>query len=168
MAKRKKQKFNNLDLIAIVLTVATLVMLFLPNLVYDFTVNVNLGGFGQYNGGEVEKINGIKAIFGFGPEDSETKYTLFSFLSLLAYLLPIGALVLTKLFKNKLGNILALACFAASAVFFFILPSFVVYAEDVVGVLAYQKVGATLGVGAIIAGILSSLNALLTLLKIAK
>ena len=55
MAKRKKQKFNNLDLIAIVLTVATLVMLFLPNLVYDFTVNVNLGGFGQYNVGEVEK-----------------------------------------------------------------------------------------------------------------
>ena len=167
MAKRKKQKFN-LDLVIIALTVVTLAMLFLPNLVYDFTVKVNLGNLGQINGGEIQKINGINAIFGFGPEDSEVKYTLFSLLSLLAYILPIGALILSGLFKNKLGNILALACFVASAVFFFILPSSVVYAEDVLAALAYQKVGATLGIGAIIAGALSSLNALITLLKIAK
>ncbi len=167
MAKKKKQNIN-FDLITLVLIVATLVMLFLPNLVYDFTVNINLGNLGQYSGGELQKFNGIKAIFGFGSEDGEVKYTLFSLLSLLAYLLPIGAVILVNLFKGKLGNILALACFVASAVLFFILPSFVVYAEEVLGALAYQKVGATLGIGAIIAGALSCLNALITLLKIAK
>lgn len=167
MAKRKKQKFNNLDLIAIVLTVATLIMLFLPNLVYDFTTKIELGGL-SYKGGDLQKFNGIKAIFGFGPEDSETKYTLFSLLTLLAYLLPVGALLIRYLLKNKLGNLLALACLVASAVFFFILPSSVVYAQDVVGALVYEKAGATLGIGAIIAGVLSCLNALLIVLKIIK
>lgn len=163
MAKRKKQKFNNLDLIAIVLTVATLVMLFLPNLVYDFTLKV-----GQFTGGEIQKFNGFKAIFGFGPEDSETKVTLFSVLTLLAYLLPIAGVLLSYLLKSKLGNLLTLACFVASAVLFFIMPSLVVYAESVIGVAVYKNVGATLGIGAIIAGVLSCLNALLSAFKIVK
>jgi hypothetical protein len=74
----------------------------------------------------------------------------FSFMTLVAYLLPIAGIVLL-IFNNKLLNIVSTICFVVGAVLLFLIPSFVVLAES--SILTLYT--ASLAVGAILSAVFS-------------
>jgi len=155
MAKKKKNNFiNTYSVFAILLlTVATVCMMFLCSVNY----------VGKIAGSQIQ-VTGLQAIFGWSSEN--LVFSSFNIMILLTYLLSIGGLVLSLMFKKggMLINLIILACFVVSAVFFFITPSFMVLTDA--GKLATAIHTATLGVGSIIAGIFSIINALIITAKI--
>lgn len=155
MAKKKKSK-NILKsyggFAVLVLTVATFTMLFLTNVKYDFIAGIT-------------EVNGLSAVFTWKLTDIDMVLSGFNILALLAYVLPISALVLSLLFgKGKFINIIVLACFVISAVFFFIIPATMPLTE--IGKSTVALADAKLGIGAILGGTFSVLSAVVTLLKI--
>ena len=160
MAKKKKSASafaQYSGFIALVLTIVTIVMFFLPNVMFKQDIII----------GEVkETITGLQAAFGWSEtKGSVTVTTLnFSILNTLAYVLPIAGVILMLLFKkSKLFNFIALACFVVSAVLLFIAPTTLVYANEIAAAL---KEVASLAYGAIVAGVMSILSALVVLGKL--
>ncbi len=158
MAKKKNNllktinKFTGIVLLAI--TVIVIVMGFLPNVVYT-----SLGKSTSYSG--------FNAMFGWAKGDGNfsVAFTSFSFMNMLAYLLPIAGLVLALVFGNsKLLALIPIACYIVGAVFLFLVPSFIVYTDVGGGLTALITV--SLGYGAIIAGIMSIIGALWLIIKL--
>ncbi len=152
MAKKKSKsktnaKTGNIILFVIfIFTVATLCMSLLTNVSYPAII------------GDDVTITGLDVVFGWKTEllGKTIEISSFSVIGLLAYSLPVLGLITALLFnKSKFLSIIPLACFIASAVLLFLIPNFVVFGAEQVN----QYVNASLGLGAIIAGALSSLNA---------
>lgn len=101
-------------------------------------------------------LTGFEVIFGSSEKvlTKEVVYTSFSFMNLIAFILPLAGGILL-LFKNKLLNFISLACFVVGAVLLFLVPSFVV-TEFFIAKLYTSS----LAVGAILAAITSILGAM--------
>ncbi len=154
MAKKKNFFSAYGGAIILLLTVATFIMLFLTNVKYVEGVL-----------GTAVETNGLSAVFTWKNADTDIVLSGFNILALLAYVLPIGALVFSLLFgKGKIMNVIVLACFVASAIFFFLMPSTMPLSDA--GKLVLMGRDATLGIGAILGGIFSAVSALVTLLRI--
>lgn len=152
--KRKNKGINKiLSFIPIVLSIVVIGLMFLD--VVKFT--------GKLLGSEIT-YSGFNVIFGL-TEKSEvlgatikTEILGFSILALIAVILPfVGACV--QMSKNKLVKLIAFIVTIIGAVLIFIMPSFVVFATDVVA-STHSVYTASLAVGGIIAGIVASIQAL--------
>ncbi len=141
MAKKISQKVD----LSAVLRIVALVMGAVA-LCFAFLAGVKFTG--KLVGTEVT-VTGFEAMF--GKEDLLG----FSFMTMIAFLLPVAGGVLI-MFKSKLLNIIATACFLVGAIFLFIVPSFVVLVEGSL----FSAYTASLAVGTILAAIMSILATL--------
>lgn len=152
MAKKVKAKKGQIiDLVVLLLGIAAICMMFLTAVNYTERI---LSTVTAYAGTAVV----------FGNEDSGLA---FSFMAMLPYLLTLIGVVLVvlKLFNVFDLELVAFIAFVVAAVFFFITPSFVVFANQNIGD-AMLKVGSfSLGVGSILAGVFSALSGLAILAK---
>ncbi len=104
--------------------------------------------------------NGWETTFGKKEEVMGIKVTMlkFNFMGLLTIILAIVAMVALAISvkkANKIAAIVSIACFVVAAIFFFCTKSFVLSANDWKDAADYAK----LGVGAILAAILSLVSA---------
>lgn len=143
MAKKKSKNSVKIELslvlriVALVLGVAAVCFGFLQSVSYT----------GKLLGTETS-LTGFEVMFG------KEKYASFSFMTFVAFLLPLAGGVL-MVFKNKLLNIIALVCFVVGAVLLFLVPNFVVLVENsLLG--AYTS---KLAVGSILSAVASILGA---------
>ncbi len=162
MAKKKTGKISVGTIvagIAILLGIAAIVMMFVPQLNYQSATGLVKG----------DPLNGMQITFGYSTEvlgSTVTKLD-FSFMNLLTYILALVGIVFAVLaLMGKLGKIapiVAAAAFIVSGVFFFCAEQFmVVHVGDLTGDAAQKVSDAfkelyTLGAGAIVGGILSIL-----------
>lgn len=151
-----KKYSKNVPLIALLLGLIASAMIFLPALKYPDVDTTYTG---------IQVATGV-TIFNLGPiVDGKIP---FNFLALLAFVLPaIAGLVMFTTPKNAL---LSIIFFIAAAVLLFILPTYIV-----INVTAFGGSGVTdididwvLQIGAIVAGSLSVLGAVLVLLGMNK
>lgn len=154
MAKKKnKLNFKFLYLVACVLGIVAVCMIFLqavkiPDIKTGYgTVEIETG------------YTGLQVVFGNKVEG--VSELLFSFMALLPYLLMIGGVVLSALKitgkgKNGILDFVSIGLFVAAGVLMFITPSFVVFADTVLGKTA-ALIEYKLSIGAILAGIFSIL-----------
>lgn len=151
-----KKYSKNVPLIALLLGLIASAMIFLPALKYPDVDTTYTG---------IQVATGV-TIFNLGPiADGKIP---FNFLALLAFVLPaIAGLVMFTTPKNAL---LSIIFFIAAAVLLFILPTYIV-----INVTAFGGSGVTdididwvLQIGAIVAGSLSVLGAVLVLLGMNK
>ncbi len=143
MAK-KKSKSSKVDL-SLVLRVVALV-LGVGALCFGFLASVKFTG--KILGTE-PTLTGFEVMFG------KENLVGFSILTLVAFVLPLAGGIL-MLFKSKLLNIIATACFVAGAIMLFFVPSFVVLVKGSLFV-AYD---AGLAVGTILSAVASILGTL--------
>ncbi len=121
-----------------------------------FVANVKLGDNVSYTGFQV--------VFGYseklGPISSEILK--FSFMALLAYLLPLAGFVLALIFNkgSMLINAIAILLFIGGGILLFLMPNFVVQSVDTGDILKYS-----LGAGAIVAAISSIIAGLILAAK---
>lgn len=147
MAKKNKMGGKMIaNIVIAILLIASIVMLFLPNVVFDLGITS-------------QSYSGAKIAFGYKEEvfGAKTQVLDFSFMAFLAYLLPVVGLLLSLLF-NRAGSVLSLifaVVILAGAIFAFIMPNFVISS-----ISGKAVEGGSLGVGAIILGIASILGAL--------
>lgn len=159
MSKKSKSKINIiLYAVAIILAVVAVCMIFV-----DVSAIAKNGDTGYV-------LTGIQATFGYSEETKlagTLVYTEFSFMNLLVYILLIVGVVLAllrlfKVAKSGVVDWVAIAAFAAAAVLYFIMPSFVVYGKTWSGLVETAiELGSakTLMVGAIVGGVTSALAA---------
>ena len=160
MAKKKKSSLNLgkfLYAVAAVLGIVALIMLFVEAVKVPDT---DLGVLGTLEG---EGYTGLQVAFG---KENELA---FSFMALLPVLLVVAGAVLSALqiFAKKGIKVLdfvAIVCFVAAGVLYFIMPSFIVAAETVAG-LVIEKIEYVLAIGSIIAAICSILAGATILVK---
>lgn len=155
MAKKKSKKNNIkpiLKLVALVLGVGAVLFGLLKSITFIDKVLETETSF-----------TGFQVIFGYTEEIkagntvlSTVEHLTFSFMALLAFLLPLLGGVLTMP-KNKILNFVAMGCFVAGAILLFLLPSFAI-TELYVAKLFTSK----LAVGAILAAICSILGGLVS------
>ena len=113
-------------------------------------------------------FSGFQVIFGYtgkvdflGALTLNTKVLSFSIMAFLAVLLPlVGAFSIA--FKNKIVRLVGALLMIAGCVLCFLVPNFIVYAKDIYATAA-SGIGASLGVGAILAGVFFGLGALCNL-----
>ena len=147
MAKKKKMGGKAIaNILIAILLILSIVMLFVPNVVFDLGITS-------------QSYSGAKIAFGYKEEvlGSKVQVLDFSFMAFLAYLLPVVGLLLSLLFKRA-GSILSLilaVVILVGGIFAFIMPNFVIAT-----VTGEAVEGGSLGVGAIILGIASILGAL--------
>ncbi len=163
MAKKK----SGLDLgkilyaVAAVLGLVAVVMLFVqavkvPDVETALGTIKNDGGY-----------TGLQVAFGKSEED--VKVLSFSFMALLPVLLVIAGSVLSALQMaskkgSKILDYVAVVCFVVAGVLYFIMPSFVVGADTIVGKIA-AEIDYVLAVGSIVAAICSILAGATVLVK---
>ena len=157
MSKKKRgDKKSSLNLWycgVAVLSLIAIIMMFIPN------INI----IGKLSEETHYACNGIQVIFGF--KDGNLEVYSFSILNLITYLLLFFGFVfvflkLLKVTKSSIVDFVAICALIISGIFFFLMPSFAVcpYAS----VLVVLK----LGIGAIIAGVLSITCALVLTIKL--
>lgn len=147
MAKRKSKKMPNwLVFIPVLLAVVVVVMMFLATVKYT----------GKLLGSEIS-YTGWQVIFGAKEKNTEAQILAFSFLNMLALLLPVAGALL-QVSKSKVLKLVGAVCALAGTIMLFLMPNMVVFAENV-GTI-YKAYTASLGVGAIIAGICAALETL--------
>ncbi len=147
--KRKSAKMPNwLVFVPVLLAVVAVAMMFLVTVKYT----------GKLLGSEIT-YTGFETIFGYSEKVGSTSTQIlgFSFLGLLTVLLPLVGAVLA-VSKSKLLKLIGAVLSLAGTVLFFLMPNFVVFAEGVETI--YKAYTASLGVGAIIAGVVSALSTL--------
>ena len=110
---------------------------------------------------------GLQAIFGTSEED--VKILTFSFMALVPVLLVLAGIVLSALQAaakktNKILDFVAVACFVVAGVLYFIMPSFLVFADNIVA-KALAEIEYTLGAGSIVAAISSIVAGAVVLVK---
>ena len=99
----------------------------------------------------------------------------FSFLAALGLFLPVIGAVVSLLLKNKIGGLIAFLLFVGSAVLLFLVPQVtsISVTAEILGntkttTSTFAELEWTLGLGSIIAGVGSSLGALVSLVQVAK
>ena len=152
MAKKKSKGLLNKYSLAIVfiLTVISVAMLFVKNVVNDSAMIA-------------VEFTGLQIVFGYAEKAGALSVQIlnFSILACLAYALPIVGFVMLALFKDsgKVFGLIIAIVFVVGAILAFLLPSFVIANNG-------QAVsGLKLGVGAIVSAIASILSAVLVLAK---
>lgn len=162
MAK-KKSSFNLgkiLYLVAAVLGVVAIVMMFVDTVKLPDT---DLGVLGTHEG---EGYSGLKVAFGYKEDD--VSIFKFSFMGLLPYLLTLAGVVLAVVSLMKKGNkvldIITVALFVVAGVLFFIMPNFIVFADNLIA-KGFAEFDYELAVGAIVAAICSIASGVVVLVK---
>lgn len=162
MAKKKSSGNAGLILTVVVLLlgVAAFCMAFLVAVKYVTS-----------KGDLVNEFTGFQSMFGYTSKKEalgvtvETGYLAFSFMSTLAFVLPlVGAGV--SVVNNKIAKLVGALLMIAGAVLMFLVPSLVVFAAGealsttAVAVATLEASTAKLGIGAIIGGICAGLGGL--------
>ena len=152
MSKRSKGGVNVWYCGAAVLALVAIVMMFVTNL------NI----VGKITEETHYACNGIQTTFGF--KDGSIEVYSFSIMNLITYLLLIVGFVIILLralnvVNSKVADFVAICALVVSGIFFFLMPSFAVcpYANALVVI--------KLGIGAIIAGVLAIVSAILVAAK---
>lgn len=161
MVKKKNNGLGKiLSFVALALGVVALCMIFVTVVATPdkTTLGVTVEGI---------KVSGLKAAFGYSEEDVAN--LAFSFMALLPWILVLAGVVLSALntFAKKASKVLdfvAVIAFVAAGVLFFIMPSFLVFAETVPGAIL-EALEWKLAVGAIVAAICSIVAGALVLAK---
>lgn len=161
MAKKKKNNSGKIfSFAALALGVVAICMLFVTVVATpDKTVaSVTVEGI---------KVSGLKAAFGYS--EKEIEILAFSFMALLPWVLVLAGTVLAALntFSKKASKVLdfvAVVAFVAAGVMFFIMPSFLVFAETISGAV-WKALEWKLAVGAIVAAVASIAAGALILAK---
>ena len=157
-SKSSKQLDLILKVVVVVLGVAALCM--------GFLAAVN---FATSKGAVEGTYTGFQVVFGYHPTTKSvlgdvTQHHLgFSFMALLAFVLPVAGAVMS-IFKNKIVRIVGAVLMIVGAVLMFLVPSFAVLAT-VDGKLTLisavlDACTRTLGIGAILGGVFSALGGL--------
>ena len=151
---KKTQKINYFYCIALVLCLASVVMLFLPNV----KIVGKLTDAVYYTG------NGLNTIFGYS--DGSVSVFSFSIMNLLTYILPIVTIVLVALkmaskTKSKLLDYISVVLMVVASVFFFLVPTFAI--SEFANVGLHIK---SLAIGAILGGVFSILTTLALLINL--
>ena len=153
MAKKKKSNNKSiLKLVALVLGVGAVLLGLLKCVTFIdklLETETSFTGF-QIMFGYVEEIKAGNTVI------STIEHLTFSFMALLAFVLPLAGGILT-LPKNKILNFIAIGCFIVGAVLLFLLPSFAI-TEMYVAKLCTSS----LAIGAVLSAIASILGALVT------
>ena len=157
MTKKKRQKQSVLHLLSLVLGLVSVVMIFLPAVNYSTFKDVT------------DRLTGLEVIFGVRIVESlKAKVFEFSIMYLLPYVLALGGLVVAVLSYlaggNKLFAFISAGAFIASAVFFFLYPSFLILTKFSLLI----KENFSLGIGSIIGGISSALAGFFSLGQVVK
>lgn len=154
MAKKGSKKAPKwLTYVPVLLAVVVVAMMFLTVVKYT----------GKLLGSEIT-YSGWQTIFGYTEKTTAAGVTMktevlgFSFLNLLALLLPVVGAVLA-LSKNKVLKLVGAVCALAGTVMMFLMPNMIVFAENTEAI--YQAYTRVLGVGAIIAGVVSAIETLI-------
>ena len=116
---------------------------------------------------EGQKLTGLQVAFGYS--EKEIECLAFSFMALLPWVLVIAGVVLTALNtfskkSSKLFDFISIGVFVAAGVLFFMMPSFMVFAETLSGVVL-EALEWKLAFGAIAAAICSIAAGALVLVK---
>ena len=116
---------------------------------------------------EGQKLTGLQVAFGYS--EKEISCLAFSFMALLPWVLVIAGVVLTALNTfskkgSKLFDFISIGAFIAAGVLFFMMPSFMVFAETLSGVVL-EALEWKLAAGAIVAGACSIVAGALVLVK---
>ncbi len=149
MAKKKSQKIE----LSLILRVAVLI-LGIVTICFGFLDGVKFTLETTYINTE-ELYTSFEVMF--GKEDVFA----FSFMTLLAFILPLAGGVL-MLFKNKILNIAGIICFVVGAVFLFLVPNFIVFVEESAVVLILENYTRSLAVGTILSAIMAILGAIIS------
>ena len=151
---------------AAVLGLVSILMMFAPGVQYT----VDAGLLGK----SVTAYTGAQITFGYTEKtgtplgEISAKVFNFSFMNLLTYILVLAGLVLAVLaivFKCKYIAPVAAGCFLIAGIFYFLAVPFCAPAIENSDALATYKEALSLGAGAIVAGILSIISAVLCVLK---
>lgn len=169
MAKKKKLKKDQIKLInmiaacaAVLFGIVAIVMMFVPSVKIVDTDTVYTGLQVTF-GLKEDSLLGVQQIFAF------------SFMNLLTYILVIVGLVgIVLSFLNKGGKFIpfiAAACFLVAGVFFFLQVQYCIPGDNLInnivaGFGSNPKEALGLAAGAIVAGILSILASLASLVKV--
>ena len=153
MAKRKSMKTPKwVKFIPVALAVVVVCMMFLTVVSYT----------GRLLGSKIE-YTGWQTIFGYVEQTTvmgstvKTKILGFSFLNLLAIILPIAGALL-QLSKSKVLKLVGAICALAGTIMLFLMPNMIVFAENTASI--YEAYTSALGVGAIIAGVVAGIETL--------
>jgi len=145
--------------VALVLALAAVAMIFLPNVKLYGVISETV----HYTG------NGLNAVFGYS--DGSISVFSFSVMNLITYILPLAALVLVVLKmanvgKSNLLDVLAMIMLVVGGVFFFLVPTFAIseYANTANSLV--HTMDKNLAIGAILGGIFSILGAVVLCLKL--
>ncbi|MBQ4541652.1 MAG: hypothetical protein IJA23_02235 [Clostridia bacterium] len=166
MAKKKSKKSNSnlgkiLYFIAAVLGVVAIVMMFVNTVKVPDT---DLGVLGTVEG---ESYSGLKVAFGY--KENDVAVFKFSFMGLLPYLLVLAGTVLVlvnALAKkgNKIFDFVSIAALIVAGVLFFIMPNFMVFADNLVGNIA-AEIDYEIAIGAIVSAISAIASGAVVLVK---
>ena len=163
MAKKK----SGLDLGKILYAVAA--VLGLVAVVMLFVQAVKVPDVETYFG-TLENESGYTGLqVAFGAKENDVAVLGFSFMGLLPVVLVLVGIVLSalKIASSKGSKILdyvAVACFVVAGVLYFIMPSFMVFADTILGSIA-KEIDYVLSVGSIVAAICSILAGATVLVK---
>lgn len=148
--KRSKKAPKYLVYLPILLAVVVVAMMFLDAVVF----------VGKITGTTTASYSGWQTIFGYSEEvvDASASVLGFSILGLLALLLPVAGALL-QVSKGKMLKIIGALCALAGTVMLFLMPSLIVLADATRVFLATST--ASLGVGAILAGVFGAIETLL-------
>ena len=160
MAK-KKSKSNVgkiLGVLAAVLGIIAVCMIFVDTVKVPDTkiLGAVVEGAGQ---------TGLQVAFGY--KESDVGVFAFSFMALLPYLLIIGGIVLSLLKGNKMLNFVSAVLFVAGGVLCFLMPGFVVGADNALGKVA-DAIEYEVAIGAIVSAAASILAGLFAGVKAIK
>ena len=170
MAKKKtnsKKSFSLnqiMSVVAIVLGVVALAMMFVT------TVNVPATDLGVLGTVEYEGYTGLNVAFGYSEND--VAILSFSFMALLPYVMVLAGIVLTALNTfgkkgSKLFDFVSIGAFIAAGVLFFLMPSFMVFADNLAGAIL-EAIEWELAIGAIVSAICSVVAGVAVLVKALK
>lgn len=154
----KKISFNKILYgIAVLLSVVAIFMIFAPALSISYTGHDNA----TYSG--LQAVFGYSVTRGSGALSVTTNYLSFSFMNLLTYILLIVAIVLlvVKLcgkLNSKIVDYIIAVLLVVSGIFFFVTSNFAVLAGFYDATA--DAITRTLGAGAIVAGILALVSAI--------
>ena len=120
--------------------------------------------------GTLENESGYTGLqVAFGASEKDVAVLGFSFMGLLPVILVVAGIVLSALKiaspkGSKLLDYVAVACFVVAGVLYFIMPSFMVFADTILGAIA-KEIEYVLSTGAIVAAICSILAGATVLVK---
>ena len=163
MAKKKNKNSSLgkiLSFVAVILGVVAVAMIFVASVK---TPDVEV--FGKVVEGDAK--TGLQVVFGYSEND--VACLSFSVLALLPFVLALAGTVLTALNTfgkkgSKLFDFVSIGAFVVAGVLFFLMPSFMVFAETLAGIVL-EAFEWELAIGSIVAGACSVLAGAAVLVK---